>query len=448
MAPLALPASAADAPGRSEGDTLFPDSGNSGYDVSRYVADLDYTPAANTVQATVTVTARAEQALTSFHLDFDGPSISAVTVDGRPATFSRQDAELIVTPAAPIASGRTFTTVVTYAGSPPSITDPDGSTEGWVRTTDGAVALGQPIGAATWLPSNNTPGDKAAYRFHITVPNGWSAAANGELVSKKAGSGTGATTWSWRTSAPMATYLAMIAIGRFKVTDATYTSVDGRRIAITNFVDATVGSDGALDRIPAILKAQEKWFGPYPFTTAGGVIDDADVGYALETQTRPFYPIGGADVSTVVHELAHQWYGDSVTPIDWHDIWLNEGFATYAEWLWDGTHGGSTPQEHFDDLYAEPSDSALWSPAPRTFTDQADLFGEPVYNRGAMTLQALRGRIGSRDFFTVLRRWAAQHRDGNVRTAQFVKLAEKVSGKELSAFFRTWLDTPGKPKGY
>lgn len=433
-------------PGRSEGDTLFPASGNTGYDVRRYDVDLDYTPGANRVEATITITAKATQTLRSFHLDFEGPSIDGVTVGGQPADTSTDDAELIVTPAATVPKGSTFTTVVTYTGTPPTHTDPDGSTEGWVPTSDGAIALGQPVGAATWLPSNNTPGDKAAFRFRITVPSAWSAAANGVLVSTTT-SGT-RSTWTWRTDEPMASYLAMIAIGRFEVTEDSVRSSDGRRIPITTFVNAQVGSAGALDRLPEIIRTQEKWFGPYPFSAAGGVVDDATVGYALETQTRPFYPIGGADISTVVHETAHQWYGDSVGLTDWHDIWLNEGFATYAEWLWDGAHGGDTPQEHFDALYAEPADSGLWSPAPRTFTDPADLFGEPVYNRGAMTLQALRVRIGSKDFFTLLRRWAAQHRDGTVRNGQFVRLAEKVSGKELSGFFRTWLEIPKKPKGY
>ena len=190
------------------------------------------------------------------------------------------------------------------------------------------------------------------------------------------------------------------------------------------------------------------WFGPYPFADAGGVVDDAAVGYALETQTRPFYPTDGPSLGTVVHETAHQWFGDSVSLTDWHDIWLNEGFATYAEWLWSGSHGGLTPAQHFTRLYATPASSGLWSPAPRTFTDAADLFGSPVYNRGALTLQALREKIGTRDFFTVLRTWARMHRHGNVRNAQFVKLAEKVSGRRLDRFFHVWLEVPRKPQGY
>jgi aminopeptidase N len=137
-----------------------------------------------------------------------------------------------------------------------------------------------------------------------------------------------------------------------------------------------------------------------------------------------------------------------VTLTDWHDIWLAEGFATYAEWLWDGTHGGRSPAQHFDRLYATPADKPLWHPAPTEFTDPADLFGSPGYNRGAMTLQALRERIGGADFSQVLRDWAAEHRHGNVRTADLVALAERVSGEDLSTLFHDWLEQDGRPAGY
>ncbi len=177
------------------------------------------------------------------------------------------------------------------------------------------------------------------------------------------------------------------------------------------------------------------------------MVDDATVGYALETQNRPFYPRAASD-DLLVHEMAHQWFGNSVTIEDWHDLWLAEGFATYAEWLWDSAHGGRTPAEHFADLYAEPASSDLWSPAPTEFTDPAELFGRPVYDRGAMTLQVLRERIGSEDFSELLRTWAARHRHGSVRTPDLVALAEEVSGEELSGLFRTWLEQDGKPSGY
>jgi aminopeptidase N len=149
------------------------------------------------------------------------------------------------------------------------------------------------------------------------------------------------------------------------------------------------------------------------------------------------------DDLTNVHEWAHQWYGDSVTLSDWGDIWLNEGFAAYAEWLWEAAHGGPSTAEQFRTAYDDPE--TVWSPAPACLTDPADLFGQQSYLRGAMTLEALRQKVGSHDFFVILRTWAKQHKYGNVSTAQFIRLSERVSGQDLDAFFQAWLYTPEKP---
>lgn len=427
-------------------DTLFPGQGNSGYQVRSYDVSIDYTPLTNRALATVVVRAVARTAMDSFHLDFEGPTVTGVVVDGLPATWEREGTELVVTPASPLDEGR-FSVTVSYDGQPPEHTDPDGSTEGWVRTTDGAIAINQPIGAMTWLPSNNTPSDKARFTFRLSAPAGYDAVANGELVDTSP-HGTG-TTWTWRSREPMSTYLAMIGFGRYDVTESTYTSIDGRTLPLWFYEDAALGeSRAAREVLPEALRFCEKLFGAYPFSSAGHVVDDADVGYALETQTRPFYPAGGAGTLTLVHETAHQWLGNSVTLTDWHDIWLAEGWATYAEWLWSGDHGGRTPREHFDDLYATDADDGLWSPAPTEFEDPADLFGEPVYHRGAMTLQALRREIGDRAFFDLARRWATAHEYDNVGTRDFERLAEKVSGRQLDQLFDDWLRLDGRPRGY
>ena len=427
-------------------DTLFPSMGNSGYQVRAYDVALDYEPVTNRAIATVRIRAVARKAMNRFHLDFSGPEVTAVVVDQQPASFARRGDELVVTPAQRLAKGR-FTAVVSYDGQPPEHTDDDGSTEGWVRTTDGAVAVNEPVGAMTWLPSNNTPGDKARFTFRISAPAGYSVVANGELV-ETAPHGTG-TTWTWRQDEPMSTYLAMVGIGRYDVTESSTTSIDGRELPLWFFEDSAVGgARTAREVLPEVIAFCERLFGTYPFSSGGHVVDDAYVGYALETQTRPFYPPGGASTSTVVHETAHQWFGNSVTLTDWHDIWLAEGWATYAEWLWSGAHDGRTPREHFDALYARGADDDLWSPAPTEFTDPADLFGEPVYSRGAMTLVVLRREIGSRDFKRLGRKWAAKHAYDNVTTRDFERLAEKVSGERLDDLFDDWLRLDGKPKGY
>lgn len=208
---------------------------------------------------------------------------------------------------------------------------------------------------------------------------------------------------------------------------------------------------GSFAREPEIIDFLSRSFGRYPFTAAGGVVDDLEgVGFALENQTRPIYsrafftdPISGDDV--VVHELAHQWFGDSVSVQRWKDIWLNEGFATYAEWLWSEHEGLGTAQQNFDFLYSRLSaDNPFWSvviadPGPEEFLDI------PVYWRGGMTLHQLRLSIGDDSFFRLLRTWTRTHAGGNATTEQFIALAERISGQDLGAFFQTWLYTPTRP---
>jgi aminopeptidase N len=188
-------------------------------------------------------------------------------------------------------------------------------------------------------------------------------------------------------------------------------------------------------------------FGPYPFTSAGAIVDDdTQAGYALETQTRPIYS-GPPDESTVAHEIAHQWFGNSVSPARWQEIWLNEGFATYAEWLWSAHIGGTDPAQRFAERYAQPPTAGFWNPPPGD-PGAEHLFTGSVYVRGAMTLQALRERIGDRRFFALLRAWYRVYRDGAARTSDFFALAERVSGRELSRLFHAWLYVPGKPMSW
>jgi aminopeptidase N len=157
-------------------------------------------------------------------------------------------------------------------------------------------------------------------------------------------------------------------------------------------------------------------------------------------------------VATVVHELAHMWWGDSVTPEIWPDIWLNEGFATWSEWIWSERTGGQDAAAIFDALYATPEDSAagedLWFPAPAALPGPAQMFHTPVYDRGAMTLQALREKVGDDTFFAILRDWYAENRNGNVTTADFIALAERVSGQQLDRFFDVWLYEEGRPESW
>ncbi|MFI0234769.1 M1 family metallopeptidase [Streptomyces sp. NPDC017086] len=423
------------------GDPYFPLSGNGGYDVRHYDLTLRYESASRRLDGTAVLTARATRRLTRFDLDLTGLKVTRLTVDGAAARFTRDGQELVVTPSRAPARGRLFRVAVTYHGTPKPVTDPDGSADGWIPTDDGAFVAGEPQGAMTWFPADGHPRDKASYDFTITVPRGLTAVANGVPLGRRTAHGH--TTFRWRETRPMAAYLATATIGDFQV--ERYTTRDGVRVY--NAVDPREARAAApvLKKLPSVLEWESRLFGPYPFRAAGSIVDHApDAGYALETQTRPLYD-SAPDLATLVHESAHQWFGDSVSLTAWKDIWLNEGFATYAEWLYSEQHGGPSAQRTFDSLYARPASDALWAYPPGDPGGPGHLFGTPVYARGAMALHALRRAVGDPEFFRVLRAWTAGHRDGHGTTAQFARLAEQKSGKQLNGLFRTWLFTPGKP---
>jgi aminopeptidase N len=443
-AALALPAGAQAAPtpgAAGLGDPYFPDAGNGGYDVGEYSLRLHYKPRSNELDARANITATATQDLSAFNLDYSGPRVRRVRVDNAPATFAQDGRELIVTPPAAIAAGSSFLVSVAYSGRPGTVRDADGSNSGWFRTGDGAVALGEPRGSITWFPSNDTPTDKASYRTKVTVPRSLEAISNGKLVSRRVRGGR--ATYEWRQAEPMATYLAMLAVGRFRIDRGRVGGVPS-----LTAVDPKLArqSRRGLGKSDAILRLFKRLFGPYPFSQTGAVVDRAGfVGYALETQTRPTYTSPPDDV-LVAHEIAHQWFGNSVGLERWDDIWLNEGFATWAEWRWMQASGGPTTGETFDGLYARPlSANAIWDPPPGDPGGPRFLFSESVYVRAGMTLEALRQRVGTKVFLDTLQAWAATFRHSTATTADFIALAEQHSGQELDAFFQDWLYEPGKP---
>ena len=345
----------------------------------------------------------------------------------------------MITPASSIASGASFSAVVRYHGRPGPVTDPDGSPDGWIPTDDGVFVAGEPQGAPTWFPANDTPADKATYTVSMTVPDGVTAVGNGTLVSTS--SAAGRTTFVWREKHPMASYLATITMGDFDISQPAgsvpiYIAVDPREAA---------AAAPALNKLPDILAYEESVLGRYPFEVAGAIVDhNAGAGYALETQTKPVFD-GAPDAETVAHELAHQWFGDSVSLTTWPDIWLNEGFATYVQWMWGEHAGHETVAQHFDDGMSIPASNGFWCTAPNALPGPASLFSSTVYVRGAMTLEAVHQQIGDKDFARLLKRWATDHRYGNVTTADFEALAEQISGQDLGALFDEWLTTPRKP---
>jgi aminopeptidase N len=427
------------------GDPYFPDAGNGGYDVVHYGLDLDYDPATRRLDGTAVIAATATAALARFDLDLRAPlAVRQVSVNGRPAAYGRSGQELVVTPARPLRRGLPFLVVVRYGGVPEPVIDPDGSLDGWIPTDDGAFVVNEPQGAPSWYPVNDHPTDKATYTVRMTVPAGLTAVGNGALVGQHTRGGR--STFVWQESRPMASYLATITLGQFDVTRSrtadgipVYVAIDPRQaVAAAN-----------MSRIPEVIAFQQSIFGRYPFETVGGIVDHAAfVGYALESQTKPNYN-RAPSVRLIVHELAHQWYGNSVTLTRWQDIWLNEGFATYAEWLWSEHTGGTTAQQTFDELYATPaSDADFWNPPSGDPGGPEHLFTGSVYDRGALTLHALRGKIGDPAFYRLLRAWADRHRHGNVSTADLIALAGRLAGRDLRPFFQVWLYTPGKPTSW
>ncbi|GLI02562.1 M1 family metallopeptidase [Phytohabitans aurantiacus] len=431
------------------GDPYFPGYGNGGYDVKHYDLDVHYQPSTDVLTGRAVIHARATQNLSSFNLDFVGLTIDKLSVNGHKASYSRSGQELTVT--RKIRKGSRFRVEVRYHGVPETIQIPFPGIvleAGFIHTDDGALVAGQPEVAATWFPVNDHPQDKASYSFAVTVPAGLEAIANG--VPRGSKTKDGWTTWKWEQRTPMISYLATATIGEFRIST---TKHHGKPTIIAIDPDLPPSlADDAVGRTNEITDFLAGFFGPYPFEANGAIVDDYDnLFFALENQTRSIYSkyffeegTTTGETYVVAHELAHQWFGDSVAVEQWDDIWLNEGFATYAEWLWSDKLGEGTPQEIFDFLYAQPLSAPYWAPPPGD-PGPVDLFDDSVYVRGAMTLQALRVTVGDADFWKIVRQWYAKNRNGHGSTAEFVRLAERVSGEQLDDLFQAWLFTDTKP---
>ncbi|MFE9497405.1 M1 family metallopeptidase [Streptomyces collinus] len=438
----AAPAPTAGAPGA--GDPYFPRLGNGGFDARHYALDIAYAPDTGRLDGRATLTARATQNLSSFDLDLQQLRITAVEVNGRHAKFTREGDEVTVTPRGTLAKGRDFTVTVTYGGVPEPLSGPIvfGSKYGWMKTADGVFVACEPNAASTWFPSSDHPSDKATYDIRIKAPRGLTGVSNGRLVSTY---DRGDSTYThWRESRPMATYLATATIGKFDV--RTGRTPGGTPIYVA--IDPVLKNSNSVDVYAVTAAATDYWsqvFGPYPFEETGAIVDDMpEAGFSLEVQSKPAYS-AVRNETTIVHELAHQWFGDSVSVAQWKDVWLNEGFATYAQWLWAEHQGTRSAHDTFRAAYdARPADSSFWQ--IQVADPQRDtMFASAVYQRGAMTLQALREKIGDKAFFRLLPAWTRLHRYGDADTADFVRLAERASGRKLDDFFRAWLFTTGKP---
>lgn len=533
------------------GDAYFPLMGNSGYDALHYELDLDLdVPHAAINAGRATIEALALVDLCGFNLDFRGLEIESIAVNGEPAAFSRAGGELTIRPASTLPAGSRFETEIVYHGKPDgqqaptfgSLTamvlagllglggqqKPDAEGDqygsGWWQGNNSIFIAGEPFGAESWYPVNGHPSDKATYTLRLTVPEPYAVVANGspvETISTDNG-----TTAVWQSRDPMASYLVTFQAARMTVEERE--GPEGLPIRVA-FADPVPPSQRAIfDRLPEMIVYFETVFGPYPFESAGGMIVGSPLFFALETQTIPIFgqaiQVGQsaltkeefeAQESTVAHELAHQWFGNTVSVLRWQDIWLNEGFATYSQFLWTEHLDGEVARNRaIAQLYAshaalnpfqDPASLAdltardviegyrayslrfYRSPVSDGFVDRyigaleagslegldaiaateglaqlealgvepflfpgiavhtadpgpADLFSPTgVYERGALTLHALRLRLGDETFFAILRGWPTRFQNGNATTEDFIAFAEEISGEDLSDFFEEWL---------
>ena len=430
-------------------EPYFPQRGNEGYLITHYDLGLVYRISSNRLDggAVLTATASGPEPLSEFTLDLSSAlRVDRVAIDGERARHTQRADKLRVMTPEPLAPGTGFKVEIRYGGAPKPMNSRFGEL-GWEQLTDGVLVASQPIGAPSWFPCDDRPDRKAAYKIAVTTPTAYHVVANGELESRARGGSN--TTWTYRQDEPMATYLASIQIGRYRSVDLSSRGVPQRLVVPPRFVSR---ARTAFAKQPRMIEVFERFYGPYPFD--GGytvVVADDDLEIPIEAQGMSIFGVNHLAAAwenerLIAHELAHQWFGNSVTVLDWRDIWLHEGFAAYSEWLWSEASGQRSADEHarrwHQRLTKRPQNLVLSNPGP------ADMFDDRVYKRGALTLHALRLTIGDVAFLRILRQWTERHRHGGVRTEDFVAL---VRGSETpvmtqpDSFFERWLNTAKLP---
>jgi len=432
-------------PGASNStDSYLPTHGNGDYRVQHYDLELDYRINADRLAGQVRISAVAGKSLSRFSLDFGTFRISRITVNNRPALrYTHRAGKLHVWPARPIPADTEFTVEVRYVGNPQPVRSQHWGGLGWEPLSDGALVASQPIGAPSWFPCDDRPDAKASYRISVTTASRYAVVANGRLVSRHRGAST--TTWVFDAPEPMATYLATVQIGQYSLVDFAGERVP-QRAAVPASAIPLFNKD--FGRQPRIMSVFEEFFGPYPFAEYTIVVTGDELEIPVEAQGLSIFGLNHLDgrrtsERLVAHELAHQWFGNSLTVADWRHIWLNEGFANYSEWLWSEASGGESADVRAARCWRRvagmPQDLILADPGVRR------LFDDRVYQRGALTVHALRRTIGDPAFFALLRDWTSRYAHGVVRTDAFTALAAEHAGQPLDEFFGRWLHAPALP---
>ena len=426
----------------SLGDDYYPLSGNGGYDVTHYTINIEAEPDTNRIDAFVDVEMVLREDLSSINLDFRGFDIRGVQVDGQLVDHRREGPELIVEFGQTLPAETSTVVRVSYDGVPEPIAESSIGTIGWIDGPNGSHVVSEPNGAPTWFPANDHPLDKSTFTFQISVPDEWQVAANGILTGTRA---TGAgTEYTWEASDPMAPYLATVAIGKFEFVEEA--GPNGLPIRSAYPPDLVGVAKQDFGRTSQMIDTFSKLFGPYPFEAYGSLVIDDVFGFALETQTMSIYSKvlidGSRDREWVfAHELAHQWFGNSVSVGRWQDIWLNEGFATYGEALWSEFADGSDTNARMRELAAQSASlGAPGDPGPD------NLFGTEVYDRGALAVHAIRLTLDNDDiFFEILQSWASENAYSTATTDDFIELAERVSGRDLRELIESFVYSDSLP---
>lgn len=445
-------------------DPYTPGHGSADYRVRRYELHLDYRVATNFLTAQVIISATAEAPLTSVLLNLSGLRVLKVRVDGgRPERFIQRAGRLVISLARPVAEGHDFTVDIRYEGRPGPLRG-NWDEVGWEELTDGVLVAGQPTGAPSWFPCNDHPSRKATFSFGVTVDANYRVVCNGTLMARH--SKASRETWVFEQAEPMATYLATVQVGRYSMMPLAGPAAGGHDGSsagslpeakpVPQFVVAPpalmAGAQAALARQGHMMAAFEGFFGPYPFGAYTVVVPDDELEIPLEAQSLSIIGPNHLDQTwnsqrLIAHELAHQWFGNSVTAESWKDIWLHEGFACYAEWLWSESSGQGTAASRaraaHQVLASLPQDLLVGDPGPEL------MFDDRVYKRGALALHALRTSLGDRHFFDLLKAWTTRNRFGSVSTQALADLADELRpagpGQDAASVLRPWLYDGGLP---
>ncbi|WP_125263810.1 M1 family metallopeptidase [Streptomyces alboflavus] len=421
-------------------DPYFPGNGDSRYRVHRYELELDYRPAPNRLAGAARLSAIAGRAqLTEFQLNLGDFRIGRVRVDGRAAHYTHRGGKLRVRPAKALPAGSAFTVDVHYSGNPRPVNSPWGGL-GWEELTDGALVASQPVGAPSWYPCNDRPADKAAYQISITTPSAYQVVIGGRLLTRTTKAST--TTWLYEQPAPTPSYLVGLSIGKYQTVLLGDPGLSG--VPQTGHFPAHLLAEFSRDfaRQPQMMALFEELFGPYPFAEYAVVVADEELDVPVEAQGLSLFGVNHVDGARgaerlVAHELAHQWFGNSVTIADWRHIWLNEGLAKYAEWLWSEGSGGRDAQElaavAHRLLASQPQDLKLADPGRKL------MFDDRLYERGGLVVHAVRRALGDDAFFRMLRAWATVHRHGVVSTQTFTAHVERYAHGPVDELFEAWL---------